>query len=377
MSRVNPIKAFILFYFSLSLNCIFAQSKLNEEIVYIPKQSVFGDTLLETTIFKPNGNGPFPLVIINHGMGPGNSHNQPRYRPLSATRYFLERNYAVIVPMRPGFSKSGGTYSDGGCSIESNGFIQAEVMNPVIAYAHNLPYINSNLTLIVGQSHGGWATLAYGATDVEPSIKGLVNFAGGLKNTKCPGWKSGLVSASEYFGSKTKLPSLWLYGDNDSYFPRVLSSEMFDAYIKGNPRSTFFAYGNFGFDSHRFFINGDSRPIWTPPMDQFLGMIGMPNKVVNSGYKNPPRLTRPPKTNYAQIDEIDKVPFISDAGKAAYKQYISTSDEKAFAISKSGKFAWEYGTDDPLAGALESCSGQSQTPCSLYAVDEDVVWVEK
>lgn len=373
MNQIN-IFGFLIILLSSST---FAQNKLNEEVVYIPKQSIFGDVSLESTIFKPNGNGPFPLVIINHGLGPGNPHNQPRYRPLSAVRYFLERNYVVIIPMRPGFSKSGGTYSDNGCSIELNGLTQAEIINPVISYAHNLPYINKDQTLIVGQSHGGWATLSYGATDIDSSVKGLVNFAGGLKNTKCPGWKSGLISASEDFGAKTKLPTLWLYGDNDSYFPKALSRAMFDAYVAGNPRSTFFDYGNFGYDSHRFFINGDSRPIWTPPMNQFLALAGLPNKAVNSGYENPPRHPRPAKTSYAEVEDIDKVPYIADAGKNAYRQYLTINDEKAFAINKLGKYAWEYGTDDPLAGALDGCFQQGQTPCSLYSVDDDVVWAEK
>jgi hypothetical protein len=40
--------------------------RLNERIVPIPagpdKQA-----MMETTVFKPNGPGPFPLLIINHG----------------------------------------------------------------------------------------------------------------------------------------------------------------------------------------------------------------------------------------------------------------------------------------------------------------------
>ena len=64
------------------------------------------------------------------------------------------------------------------------------------------------------------------------------------------------------------------------------------------------------------------------------------------------------------------MPYLSDAGRLAYSQYLSVADEKAFAINKLGKFAWEYGTDDPLYGALDSCFNQAQTP-ALY-----IVWMK-
>jgi hypothetical protein len=51
---------------------------MHEQVIMIPN---LGDTLqLETTIFKPSGNGPFPVVIINHGKARGNPAWQPRDR---------------------------------------------------------------------------------------------------------------------------------------------------------------------------------------------------------------------------------------------------------------------------------------------------------
>jgi dienelactone hydrolase len=367
-------RIFIFIFLLLLFSKSFSQGSLNEEVVYIPKKNIFGDILLETTLFKPKGNGPFPLAIINHGSGSGDPKNQPRYRPLSAVRYFLERNYAVLVPMRPGFSKSEGTYYDGGCSIESNGVMQAETIPSIIDYAHTLPYINNQLTVIVGQSHGGWTALAYGANNPDPSVKGLINFSGGYKNSKCAGWRSGLISASEHFGNQTQIPSLWIYGDNDSFFPKVLYQSMYKAYVAGNPRATLFAYGNFGFDSHRFFINSDSRKTWTAPVDNFLMSVDLPYKAVNSGYENPPRMPHPQKTDFANISDSEKVPYLSESGRRAYRSFLSTNDNKAFAINELGDYGWEYGTDDPLTGAIQVCSDRHKKTCKLYAVNDDVVW---
>src|SRR4051812_19473271 len=84
---------------------------LNEQIVFIR----FGlGVELETTIFKPNGDGPFPLVVINHGKASGNPRFQARARYNVATGEFVRRGYVVAVPMRGGFSKSSGMYVEGG-----------------------------------------------------------------------------------------------------------------------------------------------------------------------------------------------------------------------------------------------------------------------
>lgn len=42
---------------------------LNEQILRIPADAS-GAITLEATLFKPNGPGPFPLVVFNHGKIP-------------------------------------------------------------------------------------------------------------------------------------------------------------------------------------------------------------------------------------------------------------------------------------------------------------------
>jgi hypothetical protein len=69
---------FCLFIALFSLK-LWASTPLNEEVIFVPKKMLIGSISLETTIFKPNGDGPFPLVIINHGKSFGNSHFQSRY----------------------------------------------------------------------------------------------------------------------------------------------------------------------------------------------------------------------------------------------------------------------------------------------------------
>src|SRR5688500_2747920 len=158
-------------------------ASLNETVQMIPKKGFF-TIELETTIYKPDGDGPFPLALINHGKAPGDTRFQARFRPGVAARYFLLRGYAVVVPMRQGFSKSNGTYIGGGCNVESNGRVQAEDVKAVLDYLVAQPWIDKERMVVLGQSHGGWTTLAFGAQNY-PGVKGLVNFAGGLRQENC------------------------------------------------------------------------------------------------------------------------------------------------------------------------------------------------
>ena len=261
------------------------QIALPVEVIFIPKKTLIFTLELETTVYKPPGPGPFPLVIINHGKASGPPGLQPRYTPGWAARYFIERGYVVFVPMRTGFSKSTGGYVGGGCNIESNGLVQAEDVAATVAYAHTMNYVDSMQTLIVGQSHGGWTTLAYGAAQPDASVKGLVNFAGGLRQEDCIGWRLNLAKAAANYAEKTQIPSLWFYGDNDSFFSKQVYTEMFERYSKVNPQARLVAYGMFGQDSHSLFSSKDGRAIWEPHLEKFISQIGLPTKVVYPKYK--------------------------------------------------------------------------------------------
>ncbi|MSP04106.1 MAG: dienelactone hydrolase family protein [Acetobacteraceae bacterium] len=261
------------------------QIALPFEVIFIPKKALFNTFQLETTVSKPSGPGPFPLVIINHGKSLGPPESQPRYFPGWAVRYFIERGYVVFMPMRPGFSKSTGSYVAAGCNIESTGLHDAEVVAATVAFAHTLSYVDRTQTLVVGQSAGGWTTLAYGAAKPDPSVKGLVNFAGGLRMDSCRGWQLNLAKAAASYAENTQIPSLWFYGDNDSYFIKDVYSEIFTRYSKVNPQAHLVAFGEFGQDSHSLFGSKDGRAIWQPHLEKFMAQLGLPVKVIYPQYQ--------------------------------------------------------------------------------------------
>ena len=76
----------------------------------VKKQGGLFNFELETTVFKPPGAGPFPVVIINHGKSAGNPKFQNRARNVWTAREFVMRGFMVLLPNRQGFSKSTGAY---------------------------------------------------------------------------------------------------------------------------------------------------------------------------------------------------------------------------------------------------------------------------
>jgi len=343
--------------------------RINEHIVLIPAGKNH-QARLETTVFQPNGQGPFPLIIINHGKDPGHPNMQPRDRFYHMAHAFVERGYAVMVPMRQGFANSTGRYRDHGCDMTANGYAQAEDIQDTLDFARGQKWIDADRMVVAGQSYGGLATMALGTQDLQ-GVRGLINFAGGLRDDSngC-GWRSSLVAAFAEYGSQNKVPSLWMYGQNDSLFGPDLVARMHDAFEQNGGRAQLVEYAPFKRDAHGMLASRDGEKVWLKDTMAFLDKVGMPTQVL---YKVPePPVPQP--TNFAPIENVEAVPFLSENGKRAYQEYLTKMTPRAFAISPTGGWCWAEEGEDPDARALAACSAKSDQPCRLYSVDEHVVW---
>ena len=349
-------------------------TSLNETVVQIPKAGLF-TVELETTIYKPDGAGPFPIALINHGKAYGDPRFQSRYRPALAARYFLQRGYAVVVPMRQGFSKSGGSYIGGGCNIESNGRVQASDVKAVLDHVTQQAWADKERIVVLGQSHGGWTTLAFGAQNY-PGVKALVNFAGGLRQDDCAGWQAGLARSVAAYAKETATPSLWFYGDNDSFFQPSTFRPMFDSYTAAGGKARLIAFGTFGSDAHAMFGSADGAPIWQPEVSRFLASAGLPSEPAPafSKFGSGTVMARPPKTIFAELGDDARLPNVNERGREIYRSYLTKPYPRAFAISPTGGWGWAERGEDPLLRALDNCKRNTQTDCKLYSVDDAVVW---
>jgi dienelactone hydrolase len=343
-------------------------NSLNETVVQIPA----GDITLETTVFKPDGAGPFPTIVFNHGKLPGPAREQPRNRPLALAREFVRHGYVVVVPNRRGFAGSGGEYAGHGCDVEANGFAQADDVAAAVAWTREQSYVDKTHIVVGGASHGGLTTIAYGARDAgtEAGVRGLINFSGGLRQDECAGWQKNLTNAFGDYGQHVSLPSLWLYGTNDSVWEGDLATQMFDAFKSHGAQTQMVDFGAYKNDAHRLVGDRDGVPIWWPRVKAFLTRVGMPTAVQYQVAD--PQAPKP--SGFASLDAVQAVPFVDENGRAGYRNFLSQYSSRAFAVSDSGAWSWAEGGDDPMSVAIAGCQKQSNDPCHLYAVDQAVVW---
>jgi len=239
---------------------------------------------LEAAIYRPAGDGPFPLVILNHGTGSRDPVELRRVQPdyVVPSSWFVSKGYIVIVPLRRGYGRSDGPVADlpfeRDCAfanyVRSGDESAADVL-AVMAYARTLPYVDATRIVLVGHSAGGWAVAA--ALRHDPPVLGAIMFAAGRgeigpgPNTVCH--PDDLVAAARLFGTSSRRPTLWLYAANDRFFDPPLAHALFAAFSRTHPgNDTFVDLPAFGADGHAA-IYGDGFTVWSPAVEAFLARI--------------------------------------------------------------------------------------------------------
>ena len=347
-------------------------ASVNERILSVP-----GDpdrpARLVVTVLTPDGPGPFPLAVMNHGAaGSTRTDLEPRYWNTLSAYYFLSRGYAVALPMMRGYAGSEGKEIYSGCSQESLGINNAKDIRAVIEHMSAQPYIESNQVVVAGQSFGGWNTLALGTLNYS-NVKGLIVFAGGINISNCDDTQATLASAAHDYGSQTSIPSIWFYGDNDKRFPPPVWHGMYDRYTAAGGHAELVAYGRFMNDSHNLLGFPESMKIWIPRVDNFLAKLGMPSKNIHP--QDLP-VEFPPPTDFAAIDNVGAIPYINEKGRQTYQKFLSDPMPRVFLISTSGLSANFNSGIDPLGRAMAACRKASQE-CLVYAADNDVTMVRQ
>lgn len=345
---------------------------LFEEVQMIPP-SRDGVAELEVTVFRPRGDGPFPVAIVNHGRSPEPAHAQSRYRPLHLAYELVRRGYAVVAPMRQGFAHSGGDDQVQLCDLAADARHQARSIRRAAQWAAEQRWADSARSIVVGQSHGGLAALAYGENPY-PGTRLIVNFAGGVRKPSCLGWEELLVEAIGDLGRSAQLPSLWFYGDNDSHFPPVLWRAAYGRYMARGGHAKLQAFGTFGRDAHLLLGAREGVHIWLPPLLQMLASAGLPTQV-DERFDPLRDVAAGPPVRRVAADDADRLPIRGQTARDAFLHWLRVTAPKAFVISEDGRhWVSAWGEVRPVQRALQRCERLAGARCRVFAVDDDVVW---
>ena len=74
----------------------------------------------------------------------------------------------------------------------------------------------------------------------------------------------------------------------------------------------------------------------------------------------------PKASGFAAVDAVDSVPFVDEAGRNGYRNFLHQYPSRAFAVSDSGAWSWAEGGDNPMSVAIANC--QKQSSASLPVV---------
>jgi dienelactone hydrolase len=241
-------------------------------------------------VVRPVGTGPFPLVIMNHGVSL--NARERAFFPLvefrDAAMWFARRGNIVVAPTGTGYGAAAldipekGLYGPffsaiGSCenpNFRNAGLAVALLDKWIVDYMTDQKLIVPNSTVVVGQSAGGWAAIALSSENL-PSVKVIIAFAagrggrvGGKANNNCAPDK--LVEATADFGRTARTPMLWIYIENDTFFGPALSKEMHRAYVRAGGNAEYHLLPPFGSDGHFLIDSADSIPLWAPLVSRFL-----------------------------------------------------------------------------------------------------------
>ena len=192
-------------------------------------------------LFRPPGEGPFPLAVIAHASTQNVLRRaqmpQPEYRALAA--WLIARGFAVLVPERPGHGATGGKYLEdqGGCDeadYTKAGRATAAEIAAAAGFVREQAFISAEGMVVIGHSAGAWGALALASEDPR-DVASIIAFAPGrgghandFPNQVCA--PHSLVSAASEFGKVARVKVSWLVAANDSYFSPALSRQLSDAF---------------------------------------------------------------------------------------------------------------------------------------------------
>jgi dienelactone hydrolase len=241
-------------------------------------------------VVHPVGEGPFPLVIMNHGVSLNARDRSffPLVEFRDAALWFARHGNVVIAPTGSGYGAAaidvperglyGVFYSKiGSCdnpNFHDAGLAVALIDEWIIDHAVERKLATPDKVVVVGQSAGGWAAIALSSRNLR-SVRAIITFAAGRgghvdgkPNNNCAPDK--LVEATADFGRTARTPMLWIYIENDTFFGPALSKRMYEAYTGAGGDAEYHLMPPFGSEGHFFVDQADAIPLWAPLVSRFL-----------------------------------------------------------------------------------------------------------
>ncbi len=312
------------------------------------------DYALDSLIVRLPGENRLPVALIAHGAIQGDGEHAD-IGVLSGWAHDLaQRGWLAVVVMRRGYGGSEGALADDPGEYDSPDAArlleaQADDLEAALRSIGRRPDADMGRVLAVGESTGGAVLLALAA---RPSVKlsAVVSVSGGLacsapfvRDPRCAQLDADLVWNFARFGATARMPTLWLYPENDSLFRPGLVQRMHAAFTGTGGRAELAMLPPFGDDGRALFYDPVGMRLLLPRLDRFLRANGLPT-----------------------WDEAASQPLIARLppgdGQAVRDYLRLLTAEKALALAPGGGASWRSHEDtaaDARDGAGGDCQGRA------------------
>jgi len=241
-----------------------------------PEEVAFSSGLLvlHGFVYKPEGKGPFPAIVNNHG-----SEKLPG-RELAIAKLFVSKGYVVFVPHRRGQGRSSnqGEYivdlirrepekTRGKKFVELQEIHQQDVI-AALSDLKQLPYVDQHRIVMSGCSFGGIQTVL--ATEKPLGLRGTIAFApAAMTWASYPELRSRLIQAVR----KATVPILLIQAENDyDLTPTKTMAAALEKANKPYKLLIFPAFGKTHAQGHGVFCS-QGEQVWGKEVFSFLASV--------------------------------------------------------------------------------------------------------
>src|SRR5215471_7208269 len=255
--------AFVFATFLSANQSASGQSARPEEVTF-PS----GKLVLHGFLYKPQGNGPFPAILYNHG-----SEQNPGLKPALGD-FFSTRGYVFFVPHRRGHGRSPhdsvveSLYAQGAAGRIALHETHLEDQLAALAYLKQLSDVDPQKIAVAGCSYGGIQTVLAVEANAQQKLglRAAIDFAGGAMSWRSFSLRDRMVSAVR----KATVPVLFIQAENDYDLgpSRTLAREL-EQLGKPHKLLIFPPYGNTHAEGHGVFCS-QGMMVWGPAVSSFL-----------------------------------------------------------------------------------------------------------
>ena len=226
---------------------------------------------------------PHPALVLNHGRAVNAQGRAAvgRAKYSEVSDWLARQGFLVAVPTRVGYGVTGGddVEDTGDCHRKNYppGYHAAAMQTlAVLEMLRARPDVARDRAVIMGQSFGGTTAITVAAMN-PTGVQAAINFAGGgggNPETR-PGEPCAPARLERMFadyGRTARVPTLWIYTENDRYMGPAYPKQWFDAFRAAGGTGEYTLFPPHGQDGHPLFTRAPA--IWAPRVLEFLRANG-------------------------------------------------------------------------------------------------------